>query len=152
MSMKFNFKENESVKGRLDLKIRRKGVLVEEWGENLVVDAGRDGLAKLLGGQTGYSITKIALGSRGEDPAPGDTLVNAFTDVFKKAISSVSYPASGQVQFSFIITEADANGLSIRQFGLVCSNDVLFAHRTRDGKTIDKDDDISIEGTWTIYF
>ena len=29
MSMKFNFKENESVKGRLDLKIRRKAVLVE---------------------------------------------------------------------------------------------------------------------------
>lgn len=144
------FKEHSPVTGVLEIKIFRKGELVEKWeSENLVVDAGRTIMAKLVGGQTGLHISKVAFGSNGSDPAPGDTTIqNAFT----KAVSAVSYPATSQVKFDFILLESEANGLSIREFGLICVDNTLFARRTRGGKVIDKASDFSIQGQWTIFF
>jgi hypothetical protein len=134
----------------LELKIFRNGKLVESFKEdNLVVEAGRNKQARMLGGVTGLHVTKIGFGSNGTDPAPGDTVI---ANMFSKNITAVSYPSTTQVRFSFVLTEAEANGLSIREFGLICADGTLYARRTRGGKVIDKDSDLSIEGQWTIYF
>jgi len=132
------------------LQIYRKGKLVEIWkDENLVVDAGRNIMAKLVGGQTGLNINRVAYGTNGVDPSPSDTIIqNAFT----KAISTVSYPVQSQVKFDFVLLESEANGMAIREFGLVCADNTLFARRTRGGKVIDKDSDFSIQGQWIIFF
>jgi len=144
------FREHSPITGVLAIEIYRKGELVEKWeSENLVVDAGRTIMAKLVGGQTGLHVSKVAFGSNGNDPAPGDTTIQ---NEFAKAVSDVSYPAASQVKFDFVLLESEANGLSIREFGLKCANNTLFARRTRGGKVIDKASDFSIQGQWTIFF
>ncbi|SHJ80225.1 hypothetical protein [Desulfofundulus thermosubterraneus] len=148
ISLRFN--EKAPVKGELRLRIYRKGRLMEVWeDENLVVDAGRSVMAKLIGGQAGLNVNRVAFGTNATDPAPGDT---AIQNAFIKPISAVSYPTATQVRFDFTLLESEANGLSIREFGLLCANGTLFARRTRGGKTIDKDSDLAIEGQWTIFF
>ncbi len=148
--MNLHFNEKTPVRGNLCLQIYRKGKLVEIWkDENLVVDAGRNIMAKLVGGQTGLNINRVAYGTNGVDPSPSDTIIqNAFT----KAISTVSYPVQSQVKFDFVLLESEANGMAIREFGLVCADNTLFARRTRGGKVIDKDSDFSIQGQWIIFF
>lgn len=150
--MGLRFRERAPVRGELCLRIYRKGKLNEVWeDENLVVDAGRGVMARLVAGQTGIQINRVAFGTSGVDPAPGDTLANILNP-FTKAISAVSYPAATQTRFEFTLLESEANGLSIKQFALVCADNTLFAHRTRGGKAIDKDSDLAIEGQWTIFF
>lgn len=149
-SMNLAFRDDTPVRGCLELKVFRKGQLVEIFKEeNLVVDAGRNKQARMLGGVAGLHVTRIGFGTNGADPAPGDV---ELTDAYTKNIASVSYPANTQVRFSFVLTEAEANGLSIREFGLISADGTLYARRTRGGKVIDKDSDLSIEGQWTIFF
>lgn len=148
--VKLSLHDDAPVIGQLHLKIYRKGKLIEEWSaNNLVVDTGRNAQAALLGGVNGYHVNRVAFGSNGADPAPGDKTI---TDAFIKSIVSVEYPADTQVRFNFVLTEAEANGLSIKEFGLLCQNGKLYARRTRGGKVIDKEADLSIEGQWTIFF
>ncbi len=52
--------------------------------------------------------------------------------------------------FAFTLNTGEANGKTIQEFGLLCSDGTLFARKTRGG--IVKADDISIAGTWTIKF
>jgi hypothetical protein len=140
------------VRGELCLKVYRRGRLVEVWrDENLVVDAGRNVMAKLVGGQTGLGVNRVVFGTNGTDPAPGDTAAT-IQSPFTKAISGVSYPAAAQVRFDFVLLESEANGMAIREFGLLCADGTLFARRTRGGRVIEKDSDLSLEGQWTIYF
>jgi len=65
-------------------------------------------------------------------------------------VSDCTYPATGEACFAFTIGAGEANGKSIREFGLLCSDGTLFARRTRG--VIEKADDIEITGTWTIKF
>lgn len=149
-NMRLSFQDENPVKGCLELKIYRKGELIEDYcEENLVVDGGRNIQARLLGGEAGLNVTHISFGSNGTAPAPDDVDI---TDAFTKAVAAATYPTNTQVRFGFNLTEAEANGLSIREFGLICADETLYARRTRGGKVIDKDSDLSIEGQWTIFF
>jgi hypothetical protein len=152
MPIAVNFKEQAPIRGALHLRIKRRGKIIEDWeDQNLVVDAGRNIMARLVGGETGLAINRIAFGTAGDDPAPGDTMAN-IANAFIKPVAAVSHPLPTQTKFDFVLLESEANGLAIRQFALVTANGTLFAHRTRGGKTIDKDSDLSIEGQWTIFF
>ena len=152
MPLVLNFKEQAPVRGVLRLRIKRRGKIVEDWeDQNLVVDAGRGIMARLIGGETGLGVNRVGFGTSGTDPAPGDTMVN-IVNAFLKPVAATSHPVITQTQFDFALLESEANGLSIKQFALVCADGTLFAHRTRGGKTIDKDSDLSIEGQWTIFF
>jgi hypothetical protein len=140
------------LKGILEYRIFRNGELVEDVREeNLIVNVGRTQMAKMLAGEfTKRNITQIAFGTSGTAPALPNT---SITSPYKKAISGFEYPGIGQVRFNWTLTTAEANGKAILEFGLICADDVLFSRRIREsGKPINKESDISLEGSWTIIF
>jgi hypothetical protein len=137
-----------NVRGEVALKIYKNGKLIEDSVDrNLVVTLGKKNLARLLGGGTAYAVTNFKAGTNATSPAANDT---AITSPFSKAITTVSYPVDGQVQFDFSIELSEANGKAIAEFGLYDSNGVLFARKTR--AVINKDNTIRIAGTWNIIF
>lgn len=140
----------ERPSGLFELRVFRRGALIEEWADrNLVVDNYKLTHARLLGGDvTNRSVTKISLGTNGTAPAAGNT---AITSPFTKAVSSVTYPATNSVRFSFSILTSEANGMAILEFGLLTAGDLLYARKTRSA-ALNKESDISFTGTWTITF
>ena len=138
-----------NARGAVVLKMYDKnGNLFQTYeAQNLVVATGQQAAAHLLGGDTaGRSVDRFAVGTSGDPAVPSDT---GLAEAFTKAISSVSYPANG-VQFSFSLELAEANGLTIREFGLLCADNSLFSRLVR--APIVKDNTVRIEGTWTIQF
>lgn len=143
-------KEVMSMRGRFNLRVYKRGELVEVYTDrNQIVDGARSQVAHLLGGDNaGRSVAKIAVGTNGRLPAPTDTSITA---AFAKPISAVEFPSRGQVKFIWTIGAMEANGKAIREFGLLSEDGTLIARRTRD-EALAKDDDIVIDGEWTIVF
>ncbi len=136
--------------GRFQLRVKKDGRLIEEIDEhNLIVNKGKLQVARLLAGDVeGRSIVKVAVGTNGKPPVPTDLVISG---AFAKAFDSIEYPAPGQVKFSWSLSTQEANGKVIMEFGLLCSDGSLFARRTRD-VALNKTDDITVEGDWTINF
>ncbi len=141
--------EEMPMRGVFELSILRNGKEIEHYrDDNMIMNVARDALARLVGGDgTGKVIAKIGVGTNGDGPDPADT---ALKSPYIKNLGKRSYPATGQVTFEFSFGLAEANGLAIREFGLVCSDGTLFARKTRG--IIEKAVDIEIHGTWTIIF
>ena len=141
--------ETLALRGSLLIDVRRSGVLIgRRRDDNMIMLGARDALAHLLAGEgAGKTIARIGLGVNGEGPTPSDL---ALTEPYIKAISGHGYPAAGQVRFDWRLEEAEANGKIIREFGLIASDGSLFARKTR--APIEKTDDISLDGSWTIIF
>lgn len=140
-----------SVQGILSYRVRRRGVVVEEVeGENLVVDVPRNQLARLVAGDgpAPAAINRIGFGTDGTAAAGGNA---ALAGPFLKLIAGKTYPAVGEVRFAWVLAPEDANGMSIREFGLIGTDGSLFSRKTRAG-AIEKDADVDLEGTWTIKF
>jgi hypothetical protein len=144
------FTENITLRGRLEVIVRRSGLVVERFAEdNLIVTGGRTQMARLLGGDAeGRNITQIAVGTNGTPPALTDT---AITNQFKKGIAEVGYPSPLTVRFDWELTTEEANGLAILEFGLLSEDNTLFSRRVR-ANPINKAEDLSLEGHWTIGF
>ena len=141
------FKEKNEMRGNVRLEIRKAGKLIEVDEEhNLIVTAGRTKLAKMLGGDYTGHITHIGVGTGSTTAADGDI---GLTNTVKLAVSSVEY-SSAKVTFNFEIGTSDANGLSIREFGLFFADGTIFSRRTRKS-VIGKENDIQISGYWEIY-
>lgn len=134
--------------GEVHICVYENGRLINEIKEsNLVVTLGLQNICRLMGGDAaGKKIEKISLGTNGTAPAAADA---AITAPFVKAISSVSYPEQNSVLFSFEITNAEANGMTIREFGLLNTDNVLCARKVRTGE-IAKTNAIALAGTWKI--
>jgi hypothetical protein len=143
---------NKPLQGILRYTVFRNGIPVEDVEEhNLIVTVGRTQMARLLSGDlTGKQVTKIAFGTNGTAPALSDTII---TNAFRKNLLGFTYPAAGQVRFNWNLSTAEANGMAILEFGLICEDLTLFSRRIREsGKPINKESDISLEGDWTIIF
>lgn len=125
------------------------GCLIDTYEDyNLIVNGGRAAIASLIGAATSTKdITQIAFGTNGASPVLTDT---AITAQFKKAVGAVTYPASGQVRFAWSLELAENNGVTIREYGLLCEDNTLFARKVR--ADIAKTSDVRLEGTWTIIF
>jgi hypothetical protein len=136
--------------GRFVLNVFKHGQLIERFEEdNLVVDASKQPLAKLLGGSvTNQSVTQIAFGTNGTAPANSNT---AITSPYTKGFDSVTYPASNQVSFNFSLGSTEDNGVAIIEFGLLTAAGALFARKVRSS-ALNKDTDISFTGSWIISF
>lgn len=151
MKVKVDLADTHGLSGRLRLIIRRRGRVVEiDDEDNLVMDGPRANIASNLAGipVSILPVTKVAVGSNGTTPTGQDqTITNAFT----KPLLQVSRPSAMVVLCTFQILSSDANGLAIREFGLLRSDGSLYARRTRGGKVIEKDSDIEIDGEWTLY-
>jgi len=137
------------IKGIFELTVYKNGQPVEKYkDENMIMNIAKEALAKLIGGDgSGKTITKIGFGTNGSGPTPADT---TLTNAYIKNITSKTYPQVNQVKFTWSLATSEANGKSIREFGLICSDNTLFARKTRG--VIEKSNDISLEGSWTIIF
>ena len=143
-------KDTQDIKGKVTLKVIDKigHIIQQNEAANLVVNTGRNGAAKLLGGSgSGKDITQIAFGTSNTAAAPADT---DLTGKFIKSIDSVAYPQVGAVEFTWALDYAENNGMAIYEFGLFNSANELFSRKVRS--LIAKTVDIRIEGTWTIQF
>jgi len=117
--------------------------------ENLIVNEARTTMAHLISGDVANrSMRSISFGTNGNNPTVDDTEI---TNPFTKNLGAITYPAMGQVTFAWSLTTAEANGLAIMEFGLLTADGKLFCRRTRT-MPINKQNDISLEGTWTIIF
>lgn len=138
------------VRGHFHMKHWRNGLLVDvEDCPNIIVNGAKEVQARLIGGDvTNRSITKIGVGIGSGAAAAGNT---SLTTPFVRALTGVTYPSAGQVQFAFTIAGSEANGLAIIEFGLFTAGDVLFARRVRAG-ALNKESDLTLTGTWTITY
>lgn len=141
-------KDTITASGSVDIRIFENGILIDRiMDSNLVVTLGKTNIAKLLGGAAaGKAITKIAVGESGENVHVSNT---ALTNQFSKSVDSVSYPDTLSVMFHFDIDNAEGNGRTIREFGLLNADNVLCARKTRDSEII-KTSAIRLVGTWKI--
>lgn len=137
------------LRGELLVRVLRDGKVIQTLrDENMIMTVARVALAYLIAGDgAGKVINRIGIGTNGNGPTPDDT---ALTSAFIKAIASHTYPAAGQVRFNWSIGTGEANGMAIREFGLITTDSTLFARKTR--APIEKGSDISLEGSWTIIF
>lgn len=167
MSASTVFSESCPTMGQLFFIVRRNGQVIEEFSErNMIMTGGRIAIAKLFSGQVGLAGTHVGVGTDGSEPnaeqtgLAGGVLVPAKSVSFARAEvdgDSVRWVATEEptpnVRFDFLFGTDDANGMSIREFGLFCGDGTMFSRRIREsGKSIEKDSDIEIEGYWIIRF
>lgn len=139
-----------SPRGVFHMKVIREsdGAVLEEYtDDNLIVNLGRNTMAALLGGASTATIQKIAVGTNGTSPLLSDT---SLTGVFSKSLNGKTYPSTGVLQCDWSIETSEANGMSIQEFGLLITGDVLFSRKTRT--PIAKDNTFRLEGVWKIIF
>ena len=140
--------DSAAPRGVFELRAWRAGQLVEDYrDENLIVEGARDAFAALLAGGEGQSGAEIGFGTDGNGPYPSDS---ALTGAYTKALDGHDFPDTGQVRFQWSLSTSEANGTAIREFGLLAADGTLIARKTRG--VIEKGDDISLSGTWTIIF
>ena len=149
----------KNITGEIHLEVYHKNKLVKKIDEhNLVVDAGRRRLAELAAGKVGsYSesyITHIGLGSGSEIEKVSDTELEN-----QQLFPLTSVELNGRdVKCNFFIADNEANGLSIRELGLFCSDGTMFSHRVRRDEStgevgvIEKFSDIELKGFWILHF
>ena len=149
-SANIDFKDDAPLRGEFHLRIYRKGVLVEETAENMILTRMKDVMAALIGGAPAYAgvkINRISFGTSGTPTQPSDTAIIA---PFTKNLGTPTYPSAGRVAFPFSLGTAEANGKTIAEFGLMLSDGTYAARKVRG--VIEKDADLSFSGTWTIIF
>ncbi len=137
-------------RGILRLQATRHGrVVLEEELRNVITDGAKDIQARLIGGDVGNrSITQIGVGT-GAGPALASN--TGLTNALLRPITGVTYPAPGQVHFTFAFGVEVANGMAITEFGLFTAGGLLFARRVRSGPFF-KDSDTILAGLWAIYY
>lgn len=141
--------EKISAKGRVHIQVwNAAGELLRTIDDdNLIVNVGKQSLARLLGaGTTTKRVNKIGWGIGASDPAGGNT---SLTSPFIKTLAGTSY-SGNSVVFEYILELSEMNGVSIREFGLFSADNTMFSRMVRSA--IEKTADIRLTGTWTITF
>lgn len=138
-----------TLRGQLSITLHRAGQQPQAITEhNMIMTSAKSALARLIAGQgSGKNINRIAFGTNGVGPTPND---QAISEAYTKAVSAITFPTEGQARFAFTLSESEANGLNIRELGLLCADGTLFARKVRG--LIEKTSDLSITGSWTIIF
>lgn len=140
--------DNLYATGMVTIRVYDGNMLVQEvYESNLVVTLGKTNITHLLGGNAaGKRISHIAVGTNGAAAVIED---NTLTNMFSKLVDSATYPDSLSVQFNFDIDNDEANGITIREFGLLNEDGVLCARKIRTGEIV-KTSAIRILGSWKI--
>lgn len=149
--MQFGIKDySQAPSGLFLLNVFRRGVLIERFEEhNLIVNNSKQIHARLLGGDVeDRSVTQIAFGTSGTEPASGNT---SITSPYTKSIDAVTYPQTNQVSFGFSLDTDEANGKAILEFGLLTAGGTLYARKVRSA-ALNKQSDITLSGEWIIIF
>ena len=143
------------LRGDFHLEVLRGEKVVERCEDhNLIVDSGRHRMAQMAAGESADAISFIGVGESGKEEKGEDTsLLNQQLFPLTKRASDGT-----DARFDFLIGPEQANGMSIREFGLFCLDGTMFSHRVRRKKSdgtpsvIEKEEDISIQGYWIIHF
>lgn len=135
------------ISGIFNLQIFENGRLVaDESSHNLVVNSGLTAIADLLRGiTTGRSIESIGFGTNGDPTLPTTT---ELTGEFLKPYTSISQPTPGRLEVDWSLELSEANGLDIREFGLLTENGTLIARKNRD--LLQKTSALTLQGKWII--
>lgn len=133
----------------LDIINASTGEIIEHYEDNnLVVNNGRQIVMQLLGSaDTNKKLAKLGVGTNGTAPAGNNT---ALTGSYIKNLGAVTYPTISSVRFAWSLGAGEANGIAIREFGILSTDNTLFARKVRE--VINKNSDIILNGTWTISF
>lgn len=113
--------------------------------KNLIVASGYTAAAEALAGIPGAKIVNVAVGTNGTEPTPEDTAIKNAVVI---PIQSVTYPAPATVRFNFVIGYDTANGVNIREFGLLTEDGRLFSRRVRE--VLEKSQYLTVSGSWEI--
>lgn len=142
--------DHPALVGVFTLRVFRRGVLVERYEDrNMIVDTARSAFAHLVAGDgAGLSVAEIGFGETGTGPSPDDESLSETA--YSRSIDSYTFPSEGNVAFAWSLGTGEANGLEIREFGLLTGDGTLIARKTRG--VIEKSSDLSLDGTWTIIF
>ena len=144
----YKMNDQNKLSGELTLKVYRNGALIEEFAEkNLILSTGKELLAKLLAGTIEDKITHVGMGSRLDEPVPGDTML---TNMVMVPVTDVEISGQAAI-FSVVVDNQTANGLDSGECGLLSGHGTLFSRRVRV-KPLPKDEEIYFSGTWTIRF
>lgn len=136
-------------------------------GHNIVVNNGRNALARIIGGDTSlgalvdWTVDTIKFGDGGHDPA--DPTIMETVDVTDAGLYgstlitksvTVTFPATRQVQFSATIDTSEGNGSGTQEYseaGLYFdSGTTMFAHKAF-GYVV-KNSTIRLTATWLFTF
>lgn len=115
-------------------------------GQNLIVHAGYEALADCFTGNADAAVSHIEVGTRGDIPIPADAEI---TDPVRIDATITSKGAIG-FRLDFTIGYAMANGMQIREFGIITADGRLFSRKVR--AAIEKTDAMTIVGQWDIDF
>ena len=128
----------------------RGNVLFEQQSKNLIVDTGYNATARSLAGEVEASIARIAIGTNGTPPAPEDTEITnqlSFSTAIELHTDKI-------LRFHFQIGNNDANGRTIREFGLLTQDGTLFSRLTQNERgepyEIIKSRSFALRGYWEI--
>lgn len=136
-------------RGVLEITVYQRGQPVEHWrDENLIVTAAREIQAQRLAGEgEGRHVARIGFGEGSSPASPND---NGLTGPYTRDLIGHDYPEIGEVRFAFELARSEANGKMIREFGLIAADGTLFSRKVRG--VIEKHEEISLSGTWTIIY
>ena len=143
-------KEPFAIRGIFEMLVKQNGIIIERYcDDNLIVNGARNQAARLFAGDGIHrTIAKIAFGTNGTDPIVSDT---AITNAFVKDVAGFEFPDMGQIQTNWILHTNENNGMAIMEFGRLSVDGTLLCRKVRT-KPINKEADISIEGSWTWIF
>lgn len=147
--MNIELNDIQPVKGTLEMTIHRRGQPDEHVVEhNIVVDGGRNRLARLISGTSIKGVTQIGFGTGDTIPKLSDT---SLTNQFCVNVVRIEVEGNDAI-FKWSLNERQpAEGMDIREFGLFTSDGVMVTRLVR-AKVIGKDSDMTIDGTYTLHF
>lgn len=115
-------------------------------GNNLIVSSGYEALSDCFTGNANASVSHIEVGTRGDIPIPADAVI---TEPVRIEATITSKGAAG-FRLDFTIGYAMANGMQIREFGIITKDGRLFSRKVR--AAIEKTEAMTIVGQWDINF
>jgi hypothetical protein len=133
------------VKGHL--KVYVDGELVGDQ-DNLVVDTGLDAIIEAFGGDANKVVDSMSAGTGTTAPIAADVAME--TPTFSKALTSITFPATGQVLLTFDIIPGEATGSAFTEFGLIAADGATLVARWVDGNTYNKTALNTIHGEWEL--
>lgn len=141
-------KDLVSLRGLVHCRVFERGRLVDEFAEdNLIMTVFRDSLFQALHtGTFGKRPAAVGFGSSATAPTVTDT---TLTDGFVKVLGPPGVFAGNTLSISWSLHTHEANGLTIREFGLFGEDDTLLARKVRSAG-IEKTSAIALEGAWLL--
>ena len=123
-----------------------KRELWQDNGHNLIVRTGYEALADCFTGNADAAVSHIEIGTRGDAPVPADAKI---TEPVRIDATMTSKGADG-FRLDFTIGYSVANGMQIREFGIITKDQRLFSRKVR--AAIEKTEAMTIVGQWDIDF